>query len=96
MDDGGRSRLQRTQEEVEEVKVIMLDNMNKADERAGKLSDLDDRAEELLKQGKVFEKKAQKVKEKKMWENKKMKIILIVAGVVAFVVVLGLVLGLAL
>uniref|UniRef100_A0A672JFP6 V-SNARE coiled-coil homology domain-containing protein n=1 Tax=Salarias fasciatus TaxID=181472 RepID=A0A672JFP6_SALFA len=45
-----KTRLQRTQEEVEEVKVIMLDNMNKADERAGKLSDLDDRAEELLKQ----------------------------------------------
>uniref|UniRef100_A0A8C5HZL6 V-SNARE coiled-coil homology domain-containing protein n=1 Tax=Gouania willdenowi TaxID=441366 RepID=A0A8C5HZL6_GOUWI len=40
--------LQQTQEEVEEVKVIMLDNLNKAKEREGKLGDLEDRANELL------------------------------------------------
>lgn len=33
---------------MEEVKDIMLDNLNKADERAGKLEDLEDRADELL------------------------------------------------
>uniref|UniRef100_A0A673LGD7 V-SNARE coiled-coil homology domain-containing protein n=1 Tax=Sinocyclocheilus rhinocerous TaxID=307959 RepID=A0A673LGD7_9TELE len=32
-------RLRQAQEDVEEIKVIMLDNMNKADERAGKLGD---------------------------------------------------------
>lgn len=33
---------------MEEIKVIMLDNMNKADERAGKLGELEDRADKLL------------------------------------------------
>lgn len=40
--------MQQAQEEAEEVKEIMLDNMNKADERTGKLNDLEDRAEELM------------------------------------------------
>uniref|UniRef100_A0A3Q2NWI3 V-SNARE coiled-coil homology domain-containing protein n=1 Tax=Fundulus heteroclitus TaxID=8078 RepID=A0A3Q2NWI3_FUNHE len=44
-----KSRLQQKQEEVEEVKGIMLDNMNKADERSGKLNDLEQQAEDLLK-----------------------------------------------
>lgn len=30
------------------MKVIMLDNLNKADERSGKLEELEDRAEDLL------------------------------------------------
>ena len=42
------SRLQQTQEKVEEVKVIMLDNLNKADERSGKLGELENRADSLL------------------------------------------------
>lgn len=46
--ENGKSRLQQTQEEVEEVKIIMLDNLNKADERSGKLEDLEDRADQLL------------------------------------------------
>lgn len=45
--ENGKSRLQQTQDDVEEVRVIMLDNLNKADERAGKLRDLEDRADEL-------------------------------------------------
>lgn len=46
--ENGRSRLQRAQEDVEEVKGIMLDNLNKASERSGKLEDLEDRADQLL------------------------------------------------
>lgn len=45
--ENGKSRLQQAQEDVEEVRVIMLDNLNKADERSGKLDDLEDRADEL-------------------------------------------------
>lgn len=33
---------------MDEVKVIMLENLNKADERSGKLEELEDRAEDLL------------------------------------------------
>lgn len=46
--ENGKSRLQQAQEDVDEVKVIMLDNLNKADERSGKLEELEDRAEDLL------------------------------------------------
>lgn len=45
----GKSRLQQAQEDAEEVKDIMLDNLNKVDERSGKLGDLEDRADELLR-----------------------------------------------
>lgn len=46
--ENGKSRLQQTQEEVEEVRVIMMDNLNKAEERSGKLGELEDRADKLL------------------------------------------------
>lgn len=48
LQENGKSRLEQAQEDVEEVKVIMLDNLNKADERSDKLGDLEDRADELL------------------------------------------------
>uniref|UniRef100_A0AAQ4QSF9 V-SNARE coiled-coil homology domain-containing protein n=1 Tax=Gasterosteus aculeatus aculeatus TaxID=481459 RepID=A0AAQ4QSF9_GASAC len=44
----GKSRLQQVQGDVEEVRDIMLDNFNKADERNYKLVELEDRADELL------------------------------------------------
>lgn len=44
----GKSRLQQVQGDVEEVRDIMLDNLNKADERNGKLVELEDRADVLL------------------------------------------------
>ncbi|XP_023198197.1 uncharacterized protein LOC102229934 isoform X4 [Xiphophorus maculatus] len=50
-DQDGKSRLQQTQEEVEQVKDIMLDNMEKANERSGKLNDLEQQAEDLLEKG---------------------------------------------
>uniref|UniRef100_A0A3Q3E6Z8 V-SNARE coiled-coil homology domain-containing protein n=1 Tax=Labrus bergylta TaxID=56723 RepID=A0A3Q3E6Z8_9LABR len=51
--ENGKSRLQQAQDDVEEVKGIMLDNMNKADERGDKLNDLEDRADELLEKVRV-------------------------------------------
>lgn len=46
--ENGKSRLQHTQDGVDEVRDIMLENMNKVDERSEKLGDLEDRADELL------------------------------------------------
>lgn len=48
--ENGKSNLRQAQENVEEVKLIMLDNLNKSDERTVKLVDLDNRAEQLLEQ----------------------------------------------
>lgn len=46
--ENGKSRLQQVQGDVEEVRDIMLDNLNKADERNGNLVELEDRADVLL------------------------------------------------
>lgn len=48
LQENGQSRLRQAQEDVEEIKVIMLDNMNKVDERQEKLGELEDRADKLL------------------------------------------------
>ncbi|XP_061841750.1 vesicle-associated membrane protein 5-like isoform X2 [Nerophis lumbriciformis] len=87
----GKSRLQQRQEEAEEVKDIMLNNLNKVDERSVKLGDLESRADELLEKSKTFEKKSNQVKETQRWKNKKTKIALIAVGVVVLLVVLGLI-----
>ncbi|XP_034026949.1 vesicle-associated membrane protein 5 [Thalassophryne amazonica] len=89
--ENGKSRLQQAQQDVEEVKVIMLDNINKADERSGKLGELENRADELLQKSKTFERTAVKVKQKKRWENKKVKIVLIIAGASLAIVLVALI-----
>nr|XP_046242286.1 vesicle-associated membrane protein 5 [Scatophagus argus] len=89
--ENGKSRLQQAQEDVEEVKVIMLDNLNKADERSDKLNDLEGRADVLLEKSKTFEKTTNQVKQRKRWENKKMKVVFIAVGVAAAVIVIGLI-----
>ncbi|XP_072244659.1 vesicle-associated membrane protein 5 [Leuresthes tenuis] len=89
--DNGNGKLERLQGDVEEVKVIMLDNLNRTEERGDKLSDLDVRAEELLQKGKAFEKTTSQVKQKERWENKKMKVVFIGIGVVVGLVILGLI-----
>ncbi|MCJ8746666.1 hypothetical protein PDJAM_G00144250, partial [Pangasius djambal] len=91
--ENGRSQLQQAQQDVEEVREIMLENLNKASEREGKLGDLENRADQLLEQSKVFSKTANQVKQKKQWENMKMKVILaVIVGVVVVAVVLAAVL----
>nr|XP_040051516.1 vesicle-associated membrane protein 5 [Gasterosteus aculeatus aculeatus] len=87
----GKSRLQQVQGDVEEVRDIMLDNFNKADERNYKLVELEDRADELLEMTKRFEKTTSKVKQKKRWGKKKMKFVFIGIGATVAVVILGLI-----
>ncbi|XP_030274223.1 vesicle-associated membrane protein 5-like isoform X1 [Sparus aurata] len=89
--ENGKSRLQQAQEDVEEVTIIMVDNLNKAEERSGKLDDLENRADDLLEKSKKFEKTANQVKQKKRWENKKMKVLFIGIGVVVAVIIIGLI-----
>ncbi|KAJ6653238.1 hypothetical protein lerEdw1_009402, partial [Lerista edwardsae] len=79
------NNLKQCQEEADEVKGIMLDNFNKVLDREGKLSDLDERAEELLNQSSAFCKTTKTVARQEQWRNMKWKIIL---GAVIVVVVL--------
>ncbi|KAK6306171.1 hypothetical protein J4Q44_G00230960 [Coregonus suidteri] len=93
--ENGKNRLQQAQDEVEEVKVIMLDNLNNAAERSGKLRDLDNRADELLEKSKAFSKSARKVKQQKWYEHRKMKVLLIAVGVVIAAIIIGIIAWLA-
>ncbi|KAI5618521.1 vesicle-associated membrane protein 5-like isoform 1, partial [Silurus asotus] len=86
--ENGKSQLQRAQDDVEEVRGIMLDNLNKASEREGKLGDLENRADNLLEQSKVFSKTATQVKQKKRWENNRLKLIV---GVICVVVLISVI-----
>ncbi|RVE68879.1 hypothetical protein OJAV_G00096440 [Oryzias javanicus] len=88
--ENGKSKLQKMQDDAEEVKVIMLDNLQKADERREKMSNLEDRADELLEQSKQFEKKTNTLRQQKWWENKRTKVFLAI-GVVAGLIILGLI-----
>ncbi|XP_046697255.1 vesicle-associated membrane protein 5 isoform X3 [Silurus meridionalis] len=86
--ENGKSQLQQAQDDVEEVRGIMLDNLNKASEREGKLGDLENRADNLLEQSKVFSKTANQVKQKKRWENNRLKVII---GVICAVVLISVI-----
>ncbi|KAG5272648.1 hypothetical protein AALO_G00167820 [Alosa alosa] len=79
-------KLQQVQQDVEEVKVLMVENVNKADERGDKLTDLDERAAKLLNSSHSFHKQSKKVLVKQKRENLKGKI-----GIIAIVVVLFLI-----
>lgn len=82
------SRLQEMQHTAEEVKVIMHKNLDKVEERSEKLQDLDKRADLLRSQSKKFSRTAVKVKQRKWWENLRMKVLL---GAVVLVVVVVLI-----
>ncbi|KPP61231.1 vesicle-associated membrane protein 5-like [Scleropages formosus] len=79
----GNSRLEKVHQEVDEVKTIMLDNINKNEERSGKLKELEDRADQVCVKSKSFRRTTVRVKQQSQWKNRKMKILLIaiVAGV---------------
>ncbi|XP_041643893.1 vesicle-associated membrane protein 5 [Cheilinus undulatus] len=89
--ENGKSRLEQVQEDVEEVKGIMLENLNKTEERGDKLEDLENRADVLLAKSKNFEKTANQVKQKKRWENRRMKVVFIAIGVAVGLVIVGLI-----
>ncbi|KAB5528289.1 hypothetical protein PHYPO_G00138560 [Pangasianodon hypophthalmus] len=88
----GESRVQQLQEDVEEVRVIMQDNIEKAREREGKLEELDERAESMLKSSTQFRKSTKRVRKTVEIENtllpcKNRKVIAAIAGVVVLVII---------
>merc|ERR1712141_183647 len=78
-------KIQEARKQVDDVVGIMRENVEKVMERDSKLSDLDDRANQLADSGLQFSRSAKKVKRKYWWENLKMK--LIIGGVVVTIVI---------
>ncbi|XP_026102324.1 vesicle-associated membrane protein 5 [Carassius auratus] len=86
--ENGQSRLHQAQQDVEDIKGIMLNNIEKADERAGKLGELEDRADKLLEKSEQFSKTSTKVKQKKRWENIKYKVIIVSVVAAVFLIII--------
>lgn len=83
------SKLEQTQQQVNEVVGIMRVNVEKVLERDQKLSELDARADALQEGGKRFEQQAQKLKRKYWWKNIKMMIIIGIIGVILLIIIIG-------
>ncbi|XP_066149348.1 synaptobrevin-1-like [Euwallacea fornicatus] len=82
------SKLEQTQQQVNEVVGIMRVNVEKVLERDQKLTELDARADALQEGGKRFEQQAQKLKRKYWWKNLKMMIIIGVIAVILLTIII--------
>lgn len=81
-------------EEVEEVRNLMLDNINKLLHRGDKIHLLVDQTDRLTNSSLVFQKRAQSIK-KKMWLSKtRLMIMLIAGGILLIYLLLGVECGL--
>uniref|UniRef100_H0W246 Vesicle-associated membrane protein 5 n=2 Tax=Cavia porcellus TaxID=10141 RepID=H0W246_CAVPO len=68
--------LERCQQQANEVTEIMLNNFDKVLERDGKLSELEQRSDQLLDMSSAFSKTTKNLAQKKRWENKRCQIYL--------------------
>jgi len=91
-DQDRMDRVGKLQQEVDDVTALMNQNIQKELEREGKLSDLDQRAEELNKVADVFVKAATRVHRKMWWETTMAKVVLalIIVGIVLIAVIVPL------
>ncbi|XP_068776644.1 vesicle-associated membrane protein 5 isoform X2 [Struthio camelus] len=88
------ARLEQCQQEAEEVVAIMKENFNKALEREGKLSDLDDRAEELRSMGQTFTRTSRAVAQKQRAGQRRWCLVLVGLAVGLAIIILIVVLAL--
>ncbi|XP_063066532.1 vesicle-associated membrane protein 8 isoform X2 [Engraulis encrasicolus] len=80
------SKMNQVQEQVNDVKVILKDNINKVLERGERLDDLIDKTDDLQATADSFQKTSTRVARKYWWKNIKMMII--IGVVVAIIVIL--------
>ncbi|CAB1332615.1 unnamed protein product [Coregonus sp. 'balchen'] len=87
------SQLHQVQEEAEEVKVIMMENMEKTEERKEKVQDLDERAGELKLKSKSFHKTSVKAQKQMKCDNVKAnwKLIAVVAAMALIIIIVALI-----
>ncbi|XP_045436919.1 vesicle-associated membrane protein 5 isoform X2 [Pipistrellus kuhlii] len=62
-------KLEQCQRQADEVTEIMLNNFDKVLERDGKLSELEQRSNQLLDMSSAFSKTTKTLAQKKRWEN---------------------------
>ncbi|KAL7847795.1 hypothetical protein AOLI_G00225130, partial [Acnodon oligacanthus] len=83
------SKLNQVQEQVNDVKVILKDNINKVLERGERLDDLIGKTDDLQASADSFQRTSTRVSRKFWWKNMKMMIII---GVIVLVIVVLIIL----
>ncbi|KAM9455294.1 vesicle-associated membrane protein 8 [Clarias gariepinus] len=87
----GSSKMHQVQEQVNDVKIILKDNINKVLERGERLDDLIEKTDDLQATADSFQKTSARVSRKYWWKNIKMMIIIgvIVSIIVLFIILLA-------
>lgn len=83
------AKLDQVQGQVNEVKVILKDNINKVLERGERLDDLIDKTDDLRTTADSFQRTSTRIARKYWWKNTKMMIII---GVIVLIVVILIIL----
>lgn len=82
------SKIEQTQDELEEVKVVMRDNIEKVMERDVKISDLEDRSEQLKDGASRFHITSRKLRRQMWWQDKKMTCFFILVILLVLIIVI--------
>ncbi|XP_048877303.1 vesicle-associated membrane protein 8 [Brienomyrus brachyistius] len=88
-----QNTLNQVQEQVNDVKVILKDNINKVLERDARLNDLIDKTDDLQATADSFQKTSTRVARKYWWRNTKMMIIIGVIVVIIVIIIILLATG---
>ncbi|XP_022624518.1 vesicle-associated membrane protein 8-like isoform X2 [Seriola lalandi dorsalis] len=86
---GSSAKLDQVQGQVNEVKVILKDNINKVLERGDRLDDLIGKTDDLQASADSFQRTSTRVARKYWWKNIKLMIII---GIVVLIIVILIIL----
>ncbi|XP_046360291.2 vesicle-associated membrane protein 722-like [Haliotis rufescens] len=89
----GNTGTAKLQNQVDEVKGVMSQNIEKVLERGDRLDDLMDKTEELEASSASFQKTARRIQKKYWWKNTKMTLILIAVVLVIIIIIVVAVLA---
>ncbi|PVD39465.1 hypothetical protein C0Q70_02096 [Pomacea canaliculata] len=89
---GAGDTVSHLQSQVDEVKGVMTQNIERVLERGDRLEDLMDKTEELEAGAANFQKTSRKIRKKYWWKNKKMTLILCGVGLVVIIVIILIIL----
>ncbi|XP_041666031.1 vesicle-associated membrane protein 8 isoform X2 [Cheilinus undulatus] len=87
---GAASKMDNVQNQVNEVKVILKDNISKVLERGDRLDDLIGKTDDLQASADSFQRTSTRVARKYWWKNIKMMIII---GVIVLIIVILIILA---
>ncbi|MED6236180.1 hypothetical protein CHARACLAT_009846 [Characodon lateralis] len=85
---GSSGTFDQVQSQVNEVKVILKDNINKVLERGDRLDDLIGKTDDLQASADSFQRTSTRVARKYWWKNIKMMIIIGVIGLIILILII--------